>query len=262
MVTHSMAQAVAAGRSGARDAPRAGGVRPRRRRGVSASRRTTSCSSSTSFGGPTGWTTRRPRCCGERTCSRGADAPATSGLAHKTARMLIGSIAAAQPGATYAPRHRGGRAASPACRPTLGDAFMPTTRWLQTTVLFAHLAAIFLGGGFAMATDRDTFIAVRAARLSGQIRHLGRLRTIHKPVILGLVLALVSGFLLFAADIEHFSGSAVFWVKMTPPRGPPRKRIPPQADRGDPQHRQAGLSRCSGAGSGRSRRRAWRSGWP
>jgi hypothetical protein len=86
--------------------------------------------------------------------------------------------------------------------------------WLQTTLLFAHLSAIFLGGGFAMATDRDTFIAVRAARLSGQIRHLGRLRTIHKPVILGLVLALGSGFLLFAADIEHFSGSAVFWVKM------------------------------------------------
>jgi len=86
--------------------------------------------------------------------------------------------------------------------------------WLQTALLFAHLAGIFLGGGFAMATDRDTFIAVRAARLSGQIRHLGRLRTIHKPVVLGLVLALVSGFLLYAADIEHFSGSAVFWIKM------------------------------------------------
>jgi hypothetical protein len=93
--------------------------------------------------------------------------------------------------------------------------FYSDHRWVQTAVLFAHLAAIFLGGGFAMATDRDTFIAVRAARLSGQIRHLGRLRTIHKPVILGLVLALASGFLLFTADIEHFSGSVVFWVKMT-----------------------------------------------
>ncbi len=85
---------------------------------------------------------------------------------------------------------------------------------LQTTILFLHLAGIFLGGGFAMATDRDTFIAVRAARLSGQIRHLGRLRTIHKPVILGLVLALASGFLLFAADVEHFGRSGVFWLKM------------------------------------------------
>jgi hypothetical protein len=87
--------------------------------------------------------------------------------------------------------------------------------WLQTTLLFAHLAGMFLGGGFAIATDRDTFLAVRAARLSGQIRHLGRLRTIHKPVMFGLALALASGFLLFAADLEHYSGSAVFWVKMT-----------------------------------------------
>lgn len=87
-------------------------------------------------------------------------------------------------------------------------------RWLQTTLLFVHLAGIFLGGGFAIATDRDTFIALRAARLSGQIRHLGRIRSIHKPVMLGLVLALGSGVFLSAADIRHFSGSAVFWLKM------------------------------------------------
>jgi hypothetical protein len=86
--------------------------------------------------------------------------------------------------------------------------------WLQTTLLFVHLSGIFLGGGFAMATDRDTFIAMRAARLSGQIRHLGRIRSIHKPVGVGLALALGSGFLLFAADIEHFGSSLVFWLKM------------------------------------------------
>jgi len=92
--------------------------------------------------------------------------------------------------------------------------FYADHRWLQTTILFVHLAGIFLGGGFAIATDRDTFIALRAARLSGQIRHLGRIRSIHKPVMLGLVLALGSGVLLYAADIRHFSGSAVFWLKM------------------------------------------------
>jgi len=86
--------------------------------------------------------------------------------------------------------------------------------WLQTTIMFAHLSGIFLGGGFAMATDRDTFVAMRNARLSGQIRHLGRLHTIHKPVMFGLALALASGFLLFAADVEHYSTSAVFWLKM------------------------------------------------
>jgi hypothetical protein len=88
------------------------------------------------------------------------------------------------------------------------------SRALQTTVTFLHVAGIFLGGGFAIATDRETFIAMRDARLSGQIRHLAHLHTIHRPVLLGLVLALGSGFLLFAADIETFARSPVFWVKM------------------------------------------------
>jgi hypothetical protein len=85
---------------------------------------------------------------------------------------------------------------------------------LQTTITFLHLAGIFLGGGFAIATDRETFMALRAARLSGQIRHLAHLHTIHRPVMVGLVLALGSGFLLFAADVETFARSAVFWIKM------------------------------------------------
>jgi len=85
---------------------------------------------------------------------------------------------------------------------------------LQTTVVFLHLAGIFLGGGFAIATDRETFVALRAARLSGQIRHLAHLHTIHRPVLVGLVLALGSGFLLMAADVQTFMRSPVFWVKM------------------------------------------------
>jgi hypothetical protein len=85
---------------------------------------------------------------------------------------------------------------------------------LQTTITFLHLAGIFLGGGFAIATDRETFVALRAARLSGQIRHLAHLHTIHRPVLVGLVMALGSGFLLLAADVQTFARSTVFWVKM------------------------------------------------
>jgi hypothetical protein len=32
---------------------------------------------------------------------------------------------------------------------------------LQTIVTFLHVAGIFLRGGFAIATDRETFIAMR-----------------------------------------------------------------------------------------------------
>lgn len=36
----------------------------------------------------------------------------------------------------------------------------------------------------------------------------------HRPVMLGIGLALGSGFLLFAADIGTFARSGVFWLKM------------------------------------------------
>jgi hypothetical protein len=85
---------------------------------------------------------------------------------------------------------------------------------LQTAVTFLHVAGIFLGGGFAIASDRQTFVTMRAARQSGLIRHLAHLRTIHRPVLFGLILALGSGFLLFAADVETFARSPVFWLKM------------------------------------------------
>ena len=82
---------------------------------------------------------------------------------------------------------------------------------LQTGITFLHVAGIFLGGGFAIATDRETLMAMRNARLSGQIRHLAHLHTIHRPVLVGLVIALSSGFLLLAADVETFARSPVFW---------------------------------------------------
>jgi hypothetical protein len=85
---------------------------------------------------------------------------------------------------------------------------------VQTAVTFLHLGGIFLGGGFAIATDRETFAAVQA-RLSGQMRHLAHLHNVHRPVLVGLVMAIGSGVLLFAADVETFARSWVFWTKMT-----------------------------------------------
>ena len=75
--------------------------------------------------------------------------------------------------------------------------------WVHTTTLFFHLAGIFLGGGFAIATDRDTFIAVRAARLSGQIRHLGRIRTIHRPVLFTFLVVAAGGAWWAASPVSY-----------------------------------------------------------
>jgi hypothetical protein len=84
---------------------------------------------------------------------------------------------------------------------------------LQTLVVFAHIAALVFAGGLAVTLDRGT---LRAARAEGEFRQrqLGELRAAHRLVLTGLTLSLVSGVLLFAADIETYFDAWIFWVKL------------------------------------------------
>jgi hypothetical protein len=84
---------------------------------------------------------------------------------------------------------------------------------VSTGVLFGHLGGLLLGGGFAIAADRAT---LRMARGGTDARrsHLEELRAVHRPVVLGLSVTLVSGLLLLAADVETFLPSPLFWLKM------------------------------------------------
>ena len=84
---------------------------------------------------------------------------------------------------------------------------------LETIVTFVHVGALVAGGGVAIATDRSTLRALRAdAPARGY--HLEELSVVHRWVITGLLLATLSGLLLFAADVKTFWGSWIFWVKM------------------------------------------------
>jgi hypothetical protein len=82
-----------------------------------------------------------------------------------------------------------------------------------TIVTFLHVGPLLIGGGFAVAADRSTLRALRApaAQRAG---HLTELAAVHRWVIGGLVVIVVSGLLLFAADIETFFGSWIYWLKM------------------------------------------------
>ncbi len=84
---------------------------------------------------------------------------------------------------------------------------------IATAVLFVHLAALVVGGGFALAADRGTLWAWRGEP-DDRTRHLTLLRLTHGPVLAALGAAFVSGVLLFLADVEAYATSPLYWAKM------------------------------------------------
>lgn len=91
--------------------------------------------------------------------------------------------------------------------------FYGASKVAQTAVTFGHFGGMMTAGGFALATDRATLRAVRAERAE-RTRHLRDLSGIHPIVVGGLAVTVLSGLLMFAADLETLAVSAVFWAKM------------------------------------------------
>jgi hypothetical protein len=87
------------------------------------------------------------------------------------------------------------------------------TRGVQNLTLFAHLAGLLFGGGAAVAFDRETMRMARAGT-DERACHLNQLPATHRAVLAGLALVAISGLLMFAADIDTFARSWVFWLKM------------------------------------------------
>ena len=84
---------------------------------------------------------------------------------------------------------------------------------LRTAVEFSHIGGLAAGGGCAIVVDLAT---IAAARESAALRPalLQILKRTHRIIVLGLVALSVSGLLLFAADVDTFLYSRVFWLKM------------------------------------------------
>ncbi len=83
---------------------------------------------------------------------------------------------------------------------------------LRTGIEFIHIAGLVGGGGCAIAADLVALSVTGDASAQGATVEL--LARTHGVVLLGLAALLVSGLLLFAADVETFLYSRVFWLKM------------------------------------------------
>ena len=80
---------------------------------------------------------------------------------------------------------------------------------VRTAVLYAHVGGLLVGGGCAVAADRLTLLAS-----PGDERQLRAIRGVHHVVVAGLTSMTISGVLLFAANIDTYLWSPVFWIKM------------------------------------------------
>ena len=84
---------------------------------------------------------------------------------------------------------------------------------ISTGVIYVHLAGLLLGGGAAVAADRET---LKAAGERDPVRadHLAFLGTVHAIAVTGLAMLAVSGLLMLFGDLETFWGAKAFWIKM------------------------------------------------
>jgi uncharacterized membrane protein len=84
---------------------------------------------------------------------------------------------------------------------------------IRTVINFAHLGGLVAGGGCAIAADRAVLMAYHRGH-DHRTFHLQGVHATHLAVLAGLALVIVSGVLLFGADLDAYVSSTVFWVKM------------------------------------------------
>lgn len=84
---------------------------------------------------------------------------------------------------------------------------------ISAAVTFLHVAPLIIAAGAAFAADRATLRVVREGPVE-RARQLKELAAIHKVVLFGLVMSIVSGWALFFSDVETFLPSVFFWIKL------------------------------------------------
>src|SRR4051812_23531959 len=84
---------------------------------------------------------------------------------------------------------------------------------LRTGVEFMHIGGLVAGGGCAITADLATLTASRDSVATGASQ-LHLLQQTHQIVVSGIAALAFSGLQLFAADVDTFLYSRIFWLKM------------------------------------------------
>ena len=84
---------------------------------------------------------------------------------------------------------------------------------ISTSITGAHIFALFIGGGFAIAADRSTLRALRSDPPE-RTRQLRELDAVHRPVLIAIAVLFASGVLLALSDVKTFATAPTFWIKM------------------------------------------------
>ena len=84
---------------------------------------------------------------------------------------------------------------------------------LSVTIRFLHLTGIVIGGGTALAGDRQVLAALSAGP-ERKAALLPWLHRSHRVVVPSLGLVILTGILMVAADATTFLSSRLYWTKM------------------------------------------------
>jgi uncharacterized membrane protein len=91
--------------------------------------------------------------------------------------------------------------------------FYSHSKATETVVQSLHIGGVLMAGGLAIAADRGTFRALRTPA-PDRAFPMRELAAVHRWVLTGLTIVVISGLGMLAADIETFFGSWIFWTKM------------------------------------------------
>jgi len=92
-------------------------------------------------------------------------------------------------------------------------AFYDAHRMASVTIHYLHLAGLVVGGGTALAADRQILKAARSGPAERSAT-VAALHASHRVVVPALAVVVVTGALMTASDTTTFIGSRLYWVKM------------------------------------------------